>query len=221
MSSIISIKDFKSGLPTLVGKSNFRSWYNSWYVSLRGAGLWPYVCDDERKKTRPTSVPLGSKNTLAEEREKYDMNNDAAHALLLCAVCTELQDTVSSVAYDPESACVAMKLLKNKYDHETTTSTLALFSEFFDMKMNEGADLSSHLSNFEIAYQHILSRCNQSKRTEAKALKDFLSVEEVRIMCLFRSLPSSFANIIDNLSTKDHLSYDDINAHLQDLLQEE
>lgn len=85
--------------------------------------------------------------------------------------------------------------------------------------MNEGADLYSHLSNFETAYQNILSRCNQSKRSEAKALKDFLSVEEVRIIYLFRSLPSSFANRNENLSTKEHLSNDDINAHLQDLLQ--
>lgn len=111
-----------------------------------------------------------------------------------------------------------MRLLKTKFDHETTTSTLNLFTNFLDPKMNDGDDLSTHLSNFDTSFQHIISRCSQSKRPESKALKDFLSVEQVRTMCLFRSLPPSMENVVDNLSTKDGLKYADISAHLFDLI---
>ena len=96
--SVISIKDFKSGLPTLTGPSNFRSWYNSWYVSLRGAGLWKYVCDGDPKQTRPKLSEDGKRESLFALQEAYDSKNDAAHALLVCAVSPELQDIVSSVA---------------------------------------------------------------------------------------------------------------------------
>ncbi|KAI0991550.1 hypothetical protein K3495_g16637 [Podosphaera aphanis] len=38
-------------------------------------------------------------------------------------------------------------------------------------------------------------------------------------MCLFRSLPSSFDNVVDNLSTKDNLTYEDAHSHLLDILK--
>ncbi|KAI0992821.1 hypothetical protein K3495_g15363 [Podosphaera aphanis] len=85
--------------------------------------------------------------------------------------------------------------------------------------MNEGDSISDHLSRFETSFSHIFSRCSESSRQEAIALKNFLSVEEVKIMCLFRSLPSSLSNIVDNLSTKDHLTYSIVNKRLLDLQQ--
>ena len=215
-STSISINDIKAGLPILTGQSNFRRWYNTWYVSLRGADLWSVVDDGDKKETRP-SVIKSSSDSLEALQKKYDKRNDAAHALLVSGVNEDLQDLVSSVADEFESARVAMRLLKQKYDHESTTSTLNLFTSFLELKMNEGDNLSHHLSSFDTSFQHILSRCTQSKRPEAKALKEFLSVEEVRTMCLFRSLPPSMENIVDNLSTKQSLQYADVQAHLLDL----
>ena len=217
MSNTISIRDIKSGLPTLTGPSNFRRWYNTWYVSLRGAGLWSVVDDGDKKESHP-SVKADSTDDLEARRRDYDKRNDTAHALIVSGVCEDLQDLVSSVADETESARVAMRLLKTKFDHETTTSTLNLFTSFLDLKMNDGDDLSNHISIFDTSFQHILSRCAQSKRPEAKGLKDFLAVEEVRIMCLFRSLPSSMENIVDNLSTKENPKYADVSAHLLDLI---
>ena len=110
-----------------------------------------------------------------------------------------------------------MSLLKEKFDHETTTSTLDLFNSFLDLKMDEGDSITDHLSRFETSFSHIFSRCSESSRQEAIALKNFLSVEEVKVMCLFRSLPPSLDNVVDNLSTKDHLTYSIVNKRLLDL----
>lgn len=129
MSNTISIRDIKSGLPTLTGPSNFRRWYNTWYVSLRGAGLWSVVDDGDKKESHP-SVKADSTDDLEARRRDYDKRNDAAHALIVSGVCEDLQDLVSSVADETESARVAMRLLKTKFDHETRNSILTSLPVF-------------------------------------------------------------------------------------------
>ncbi|KAI0998123.1 hypothetical protein K3495_g10070 [Podosphaera aphanis] len=98
-------------------------------------------------------------------------------------------------------------------------STLELFNSFLDLKIDEGDSISDHLSRFETSFSHIFSRCSESFRQEAIALKNFLSVEEVKLMCLFHSLPLSLSNIVDNLSTKDQLTYSTVNKRLLNLQQ--
>lgn len=73
--------------------------------------------------------------------------------------------------------------------------------------MMEGDLISKYISRFETAYAHIYSRCANSSRPKAVALRNFLSVKQVKIMYLFLSLPSSYNNIIDNLTTKEVLRY--------------
>lgn len=129
----------------------------------------------------------------------------------------DLQELVCSCGEEPESARVAMRLLKEKYDYETTTSTLQLFKNFIQTKMEEGESVSDYISRFETLFSHVFSRCSESSRPEAIALKNFLTVEEVKVMCFFLSLPSSMDNIIDNLTTKDNLKYADVQKRLLDL----
>lgn len=152
MPTTVSINDIKSGLPTLHGPSNFRRWYNTWYVSLHGARLWSVVNDGDKKESRPSKVKRESTESIEALQMSYDKRNDAAHALLVSGVSEELQDLVSSVADEQESARVAMRLLKTKLDHEMTTSTLNLFTNFLDLKIDDGDDLSTHLSNFDTSF---------------------------------------------------------------------
>ena len=79
--------------------------------------------------------------------------------------------------------------------------------------MNQSATIYLDLKH----YFYVYSRCSESSRPEATALKDFLSVEEVKVMCLFLSLPPSMENIIDNLSTKENVKFADVNKRLLDL----
>ncbi|KAI0994768.1 hypothetical protein K3495_g13414 [Podosphaera aphanis] len=198
------IGNFRANLPILVGQSNYRRWYNA--------------CDGEDKESRPFSrIKDETEEDFKKRQVAYDERNDAAHAALLSGVSEELQELVGSCAMEHESARVAMRKLKAKFDHETTTSTLHLFKNFLELKMDEGEAISDHISRFETSFEHHHARCSESKRPEATALRSFLAVEEVKIMCLFLSLPSSFENIIDNLSTKEKLQYTDVNNRLLDL----
>lgn len=83
--------------------------------------------------------------------------------------------------------------------------------------MNDGQSISQQISQFETAYARFYSRCASSSRPEAVALRSFLSVDQVKAMYLFLSLPYSFNNIIDNLTTKEDLIFADVNRRLLDL----
>ncbi|KAI0991728.1 hypothetical protein K3495_g16459, partial [Podosphaera aphanis] len=217
----ICIGNVRANLPILTGQSNYRRWYNAWFVVLRGAKYWSVVNDGPGKECRPSALKNKENDEKEEDLlrriEEYDERNDIAHAALLSGVSEELQEIVGGCALEPESARVAMRRLKTKFDHETTTSTLHLFKNFIQLKMDEGESVSDHISRFETSFEHLYSRCCISSRPEAAALRVFLSVEEVKIMCLFLSFPPSFENVIDNLSTKENLRYADVNNRLLDL----
>jgi hypothetical protein len=202
----ITIGSLKATLPILDGQANYRWWSNTWFVALRDADYWPVISGEDDEKEYPP--------TDEAEKRKYTRRNDAAHAAILVGVSPELQDLVSSCAHEAESARVAWKFLKDKFDHETTTFTLDLFNNFLDLKMEDGDAISDHLPKFETTYQHILSQCSESKRAEAKALHSFLSIEEVKVMCLFRSLPPSLENVVDKIPTKKNLHFSDVNKRL-------
>ncbi|KAI0993000.1 hypothetical protein K3495_g15184, partial [Podosphaera aphanis] len=213
----VTIGNLKATLPILVGQSNFRRWYKSWHIALRGAKLWSVVTDGDKKESPPVKGEKDDDESFLARLESYNDRNDAAHSALLVGVSEELQELVCSCDEEPESARVAMRLLKEKYDYESTTSTIQLFKEFCDLKMEEGESISNHISRFETAYAHIYSRCANSSRPEAVALRSFLSVDQVKVMYLFLSLPPSFNNIIDNLTTKENLRFADANRRLLDL----
>ena len=213
----IAIGNLRTNAPVLTGINNFRRWYQSWIVILRGARYWTVVSDGEDKEVRPVKQEGELDSVFKQRLENYDERNDSAHAALLAGVSEDLQMIVSSCVLKPESARLAMRLLKEKYDHDTTTSTLELFNSFLELKMEEDNSISDHLSAFETSFTHIHSRSSESSRPEAIALKNFLAVEEVKIMCLFRSLPLSLNNVVDNLSTKDNLKYSDVHKRLMDL----
>jgi hypothetical protein len=214
----ITIGSLRANLPVLEGRANYRRWANSWFVVLRGAKYWSVITDGERKEVRPIESRDGKSSTsVLDSIEEYDERNDAAHAAILAGVSPELQDIIASCALELESARVAWNLLKEKFDHETTTSTLNLFNNFLDLKMEDRSPISDHISKYKSSYQHILSRCAGSKRAEAKALHGFLAIEEAKIICLSCSLPQSLENVVDNLSTKESLKYAEVNKGLMDL----
>ena len=126
--SQITIGTLKTNAPVLTGISNFRRWYNSWVIIFRGAKCWTVVSDGDDKEKRPVKETNESDDAFKSRLSMYDERNDAAHAALLSGVSEDLQEIVSSCVFKPESARVVMSLLKEKFDHETTTSTLDLFN---------------------------------------------------------------------------------------------
>lgn len=146
----------------------------------------------------------------------YSDKNDAARSALLNRVSDDLQELVCSYDEESESATVVMRLLKEKHVYETTTSTIQLFKEFSELRVGEVDVVSNHIILFKTAYFHIYIRCSGST-PEAIVLQNFLSVEQVKVMDLFLSLPPSYNNMIDNLTTKEDLRFANVNRRLLDM----
>lgn len=56
--------------------------------------------------------------------EGYNDKTDKAHSAILNWISNDLQELVCSCDEELESARVAMRLRKEKYDYEATTSTI-------------------------------------------------------------------------------------------------
>ena len=150
----ISVGNLKANLPVLSSQSQYRTWAQTWQVVLMGCNYWRVITDhDHNKETRPKNAGSNKmenvKNIPSIEQEEYDTKNNAALAAILAGVSTDLQRIVAGFVGQPESARLAWKALKNKFDHETTISTLELFKSLVTLEMKEGDIISDHISNFE------------------------------------------------------------------------
>lgn len=218
----ISASTLRANLPVLSNQSQYLTWAQTWQVVLMGSDYWGVVTDvDEDKESRPLKVDeddtKGDKKERILEHKEYDKKSNSAHAAILAGVSTDLQRTVASFVGRKESARLAWKALKEKYDHETTISTLELFNSLVELKMEEGDSITDHISNFEATYSHVFSRCSESSKEEARHLKNFLASDSVKTMAFLRTLPESFENVVDNLMSKDHLTFADVNKRLFDI----
>ncbi|KAI0991646.1 hypothetical protein K3495_g16541, partial [Podosphaera aphanis] len=187
-----------------------------------GCDYWGVITDlNFDKESRPMNADKGDKeeikNVRSTEQKEYDKKNNAALAAILAGVSTDLQRIVAGFVGQPESARLAWQALKNKFDHETTISTLELFNSLVELKMEEGDIISDHISNFETTYAHIFNRCSESSREEARHLKNFLASDSVKTMSFLRTLPRSFENVVDNLMSKERLTFADVNKRLLDI----
>ncbi|KHJ31394.1 hypothetical protein EV44_g3092 [Erysiphe necator] len=113
-------------------------WARAWHIALRGAKYWKAVTDGPEKEMRHVHRKNESFDEYLVRLELYDDKNDAAHSALLSSVDQDLQKLVCSCDEEPESARVAMRLLKIKNDYETSTSTIESFKKFSESKTADG-----------------------------------------------------------------------------------
>lgn len=66
-----------------------------------------------------------------------------------------------SCRYTSESARLSWCALKNRFNYETTISTLNLLNQLVELNMTEGDNISDYISNFETTYNDIF--CYYSK----------------------------------------------------------
>ena len=80
--------------------------------------------------------------------------------------------------------------------------------------------MHAHISKFEehfIRIEQKASIATNDSPAYMRGLKLFLSDSEDKAHLLLRTLPTSMSNIVDNLQTKDGLTYSDIRTKLLDL----
>ncbi|KAI0991146.1 hypothetical protein K3495_g17041, partial [Podosphaera aphanis] len=145
--------------------------------------------------------------------ETWNTANKLLRGYLVSAVDRSLRNMITS----QPSAKDAWANIKARFDRETPATTLSLLRNIVDLKLQENQNVSDHFNDFSNAWDRLHQRSLTSSSSVARAFRDVTSSDEVKGAFLLLSLPKSFDNIIDNLSTKDLVKFQDIQPKLLDL----
>ena len=201
-------------LPKLEGQSNYTRRAGAIKLTLKAYKLWSIV---DGTKTRPTEKgkeqepeePSGSD----EDQVKWQEQGDQAKAVIMFSVLADDLTTVTDAA----TAHEAWQALKDLYDRETVNTTINLLKNISERKLSEGASLPDHLTGFHNYWIRLKDRSQQGRGEPSRTLQALTASNEAKTAFLLISLPSSMDNIVDNLQTKERVTYEDARAKLLDI----
>ena len=111
--------------------------------------------------------------------------------------------------------------LEDKFGRENTTSFFDQLNSVFDTKYDASEPISDHINKYGTQWNRLQFRCSTATSSDRYALplafKLLFESTEAKAALLLRSLPESMNNIVDNLQTKEDLTYDHVHQRLLDL----
>jgi len=117
------------------------------------------------------------------------------------------------------NAAEAWTALADKFDRKNAISLHTLIKAITTLTYDEKSSLSDHLSTFDNLWTRLKERTCAATSTQRLdfALKSLADSDEAKGAFLLLSLPKAYDNIVDNLQTKENLTYNDIYQRLMDL----
>jgi len=196
----------KLDLPTvevLKGATNYYSWKSTITVFLKYLDIWEVTTTE----------------TVKPESTDYTRNDAKALAFLYLNVDVTLHKLLATC----QTARQAWIALENRFDRQNITSYHALLKAITTLEYEPGSSIADHISTFDTLWQRLASRTNhntieESSSTSTTAVFSKLTASaEAKGNFFLLTLPKTFDNIIDNLQTKEGLTYDDICNKLLDI----
>ena len=196
------------GLQKLTGAENYRAWRDLMRLLLKNLYLNDCLTDlmDIRATDNPETI---GKLTLLQGR---------CFTYLLQSIDPSLHHFIIT----HQSPRAIWQALENQYDRQNNMNIHKQFQDLFTTKYaGPTASIKDHIAAFELKWTTLASRTEQSTGSDtnklAYALKPFFKSSEIKASLLLGSLPDSMSNIIENLQTKDNLTYELAYNHLMDL----
>ena len=90
----------------------------------------------------------------------------------------------------------------------------------FDLKKSTTSSWNEYIIEFETLWTAVntkTSTADQNSKQWICGLKQAFTDEEFKVHILLRNLPSSLDNVVDNLRTKDTISYSDMRTQILEL----
>lgn len=166
------------------GGSSFSLWKIRMKSSLVLQGLWKAIEEVFREEMKAT--------------EKEDLKERA-----LSAIFMSVTDSVLREIAEEKSAATAWKKLKDLYSTKSLTNRLYLKKRLYNLRMNEGTLVKTHLDEFNSI---IMDLKNADIKIESED-------QALIVLC---SLPPSYDNFVDTLLYgKDSISLDDVSNALK------
>ena len=111
--------------------------------------------------------------------------------------------------------------LQNKFARENTTSFYNQLSGLLNLKLESKAGIADHLIKFDTTWNDLQHRCSTAEAEDRFklpfAFKSVFESLEAKAALMLYTLPSSLENVVDNLQTKQDLTYDQAYQKLIDL----
>jgi len=189
--------------PTLLRTDNYMIWRLEAQIHLDNIDVWELVSGAEVKPT-------------TDIHDNWKRKNRQALSLLIQMVSDEYKGLIGNNI----SSASAWKILEDTLDRKSVTSTIYPVNQVFDMKKTDAKSWSEHITEFESRWTNVNSKVSTATTTSKlwiQSLQLAFSDAEFKAHLLLRTLPPNMDNIVDNLLTKETLSYTDVWTKLLDL----
>ena len=202
-------------LPKLTGPDNYRTWASTAEFLLTTYGCWDLVTGAE---TEPTAT-YDKDGDLENEDDIDNFHQRYRYSTSFFLETVDHQWLPILVTYKtPQAIWTA---LRDKFARENTTTFYDELSTVLNLRLTNKSDIATHINKFDSSWTRIQHRCSTATATDDFDLPYvFKSVFEsltAKAALMLYSLPSSMDNIVDNLQTKDGLTYDQVYQKLMDL----
>ena len=206
-----------TGIPAvlkLTDQNNYHTWKGTSKIILTYIGCWDLVSGVTQ---RPSSEPLTSDTvyTINNSLSKWDRISNKALSFLVMNIDQSLIPLISSC----NNAAQAWTILADKFDRKNAVSLHSLIKAITTLTYDEKSSLSDHLSNFDNLWTRLKERTSSATSEERLdfVLKGLADSDEAKGTFLLLSLPKTYDNIVDNLQTKENLTYNDVYQRLINL----
>ena len=206
----------------LKGTTNYHSWRSISITFLDIMGVWDIVSG---KTAKPADS--GSSQTT------WMQSSQRAKGFLLLNVDKALMPLISSAT----DAATAWKRLEEKFDRKTTTTLHSLLKNILTLRCTNKREIASHIEQFDELWDRLVQRTNEASASTTSSSSSSTptttrssTTETLESLLLplasspiakgaffITSLPTTLDNVIDNLTTKETITYTDICNKLLDL----
>ena len=191
-------------LPRLTGSANYPAWRDTMEILLKCINAFD-ICK---------GTDILSTDSKDEEVKEYFKRSNQATLLMMQLVDASLVPIIAT----HKTPSAIWKALGDKFYRDNSTTFLSQLKTTFNLRYDESTPLSEYLTLFDTTWTRLQQRCANANETDKRKtpyyLKGLMSDEQSKADFLLLSLPRSFDNIVDNLTTKDNLNYSDVYERL-------
>ena len=110
--------------------------------------------------------------------------------------------------------------LEDMFDRKNVTSNFHSLNQLLSLGKDPATTIQDHIQEFELHFNRLESRIKESSdssKAYERGLKLLLSDSEAKAHLLLRTLPDTFTHVVQNLQSKQGLTYNDARSELLDL----
>lgn len=157
---------------TVLKKGNFHEWKAKVVTALSAARLGPFILSDQSPPADPSKL------------DEYTVRNFQALSIIQSSVDSEHFQLFANL----QSAREAYLAILSQYDDSGGLSTVMIFSELLSLRLDDGGNLSDHVTKFRTLHNKLSSNM--------KGTPDLNISEAFIAIMLLKSLPQAYLAIV-------------------------